>query len=192
MILATLINRTPPSIRALNQKWYLDTWNTRVWMRHYFVSRRQCFRQVGAKCEHSQVLTPEVGFLGNCLTIVIPHPNINANIPRSWSAWMEYYVMPFIWSTDFCLTQALGQLACRSLGPSICLSVCYFQEGSETCLKCGNQTKSLPGKDGCTTNGCNFTAAPGVVYDLNKLSRPFGPMIEVVLDQNLYQERTSR
>lgn len=55
------------------------------------------------------------------------------------------------------------------------------------CLECGNNTKSFPKKDGCTTSGCNFTASPGVVYDLNKLSRPGGPMIEVVLYE--YQVR---
>ncbi|KAJ7337223.1 hypothetical protein OS493_010080 [Desmophyllum pertusum] len=50
-------------------------------------------------------------------------------------------------------------------------------------LKCGNNTKALPNKDGCDTHGCNFTAAPGVVYDLNKLSRPGGPMIEILFHQ---------
>ena len=60
------------------------------------------------------------------------------------------------------------------------------------CLRCGNHTKSLPRKDGCNTSGCIFTAASGVVYDLNKLSRPGGPMIEVVLEPQPYRDSYRR
>ena len=56
-----------------------------------------------------------------------------------------------------------------------------FQKGSSQCLPCGQNTKSLPGKDGCDTNNCMFKPADDVVYDLTKLSRPGGPMIEALL-----------
>lgn len=53
-------------------------------------------------------------------------------------------------------------------------------KGSSQCLPCGQNTKSLPGKDGCDTNNCMFKPADDVVYDLSKLSRPGGPMIEAL------------
>ena len=56
-----------------------------------------------------------------------------------------------------------------------------FQMGSERCLKCGNNTKSLPNNDGCDTNNCTFKPADDVQYDLNKLSRPGGSMIKALL-----------
>ena len=52
--------------------------------------------------------------------------------------------------------------------------------GSETCLRCGNNTTVYPGKDGCGTNDCKFVPAEGVEYDLSRLSRPYGPMIEAL------------
>jgi len=55
-----------------------------------------------------------------------------------------------------------------------------YQKGSKACLPCGSNTKAFPTKDGCDSNGCKFTAAPGVEYDLSRLSRPGGPMIEVL------------
>ena len=62
-----------------------------------------------------------------------------------------------------------------------------FQPGSAACLRCGNNTQAFKAHDGCSMNGCKFTAAKGVEYDLNKLSRPGGPMIEV-----LYYQPTPR
>ncbi|XP_001629472.2 endosome/lysosome-associated apoptosis and autophagy regulator family member 2 [Nematostella vectensis] len=52
--------------------------------------------------------------------------------------------------------------------------------GSSECLRCGANTVSLPTRDGCTTNNCTFSPAEGVEYDLNELSRDFGPMFEVL------------
>lgn len=54
------------------------------------------------------------------------------------------------------------------------------EKGSAECLPCGQNTKSLPDKDGCDTNNCMFKPADDVLYDLSKLSRPGGPMIEAL------------
>ncbi|XP_031559408.1 UPF0577 protein KIAA1324-like [Actinia tenebrosa] len=57
--------------------------------------------------------------------------------------------------------------------------------GSGQCLPCGANTLSLPTRDGCTNNECQFSPAKDVDYDFTELSREDGPMFEVLA----YQQR---
>lgn len=62
----------------------------------------------------------------------------------------------------------------------------FLQEGSSECTMCGNGTKANKNKDGCDYNGCKFTPAPGVMYDLSPLRRDGGSMYLVRTNRSRY------